>query len=49
MFDDPIVKHKIWGSKVICDYLKTMPLYPNVIIHGALKNNIEQQIQKYQL
>ena len=30
MFEDPVVKHPIWGSQIIHQYLKSLPSYPNV-------------------
>ena len=47
MFDDPIVKHDIWGTNVICQFLQSMQTYPNVIVHGTLKNGIEKQLNEY--
>eukprot|EP01083_Nonionella_stella_P017440 48799_1 len=37
MFEDPVVKHKIWGTQVVCNFLQCFPSYPDVVIDGTMQ------------
>ena len=39
LFDDPVVKHPVWGTEIIHEYLKSLPMYPDVVIQGSLNDN----------
>eukprot|EP01083_Nonionella_stella_P149688 475781_1 len=36
MLSDPIVKHPVWGTQVVCDFLKSFPSHPDVVIENSL-------------
>eukprot|EP01083_Nonionella_stella_P089168 248773_1 len=36
MLSDPAVKHPVWGTQVVCEFLKSFPTYPDVVIDNSL-------------
>ncbi len=46
MFSDPVVSHPVWGTKVICQFLESLPSYPNVVIDDSLAVAVEYLLQK---